>query len=78
MLNVRGWMVLAHAEIPGDHWHRAGLIRENLGCSQWQYAAELAALIDTREAMEAQPVLCRRLRDLREARRAARSARRIA
>ncbi len=77
-LSVRGHMVLAHAELAGDWYRRGGLIRENLGCSQWQYAAELDALIDTQAAEAEYPALVHRLRRLRDERRAHRSSRRIA
>ena len=77
-LSERQAAVLAHAELEGGYYKTAGLIRQNLGVSQWQYAAELSAVIDTAEAQEAQPALCRRLRTLREKRRAVRSTRRTA
>lgn len=73
-LTVRQHMVLAHAEVDGNYWRRAGLIRENLGVGQWAYAAELDALIDTQDAEAEYPALTHRLRRLREQRRAARGA----
>lgn len=72
VLSVRGHMILAHAELRGDKYRTAGLIRQNLGCSEWQYAAELDALIDTQAAQEAYPQLCHRLQRLRAKRQAAR------
>lgn len=71
-LSVRAHMVLAHAELAGDKWHRGGLIRTNLGVSEWVYARELDRLIDSEDAQREQPALCRRLRALREKRRGAR------
>lgn len=65
-------MLLTHAELGGGHLRRAGLIRQNLGVSEWVYARELDVLLDAPAAVAAYPVLVNRLRRLREARRAAR------
>ncbi|WP_424190390.1 DUF3263 domain-containing protein [Actinokineospora sp. G85] len=52
-------------------------IRERFGLSSTRYYQVLNELIDKNEALEAEPMLVRRLRRLRESRQRARSARRL-
>lgn len=61
-------------------WWRAGTakeqaVRDRLGLSAADYHRALTALVDKPEALEADPVLVRRLRRLRDARRSQRSGR---
>lgn len=63
-------------------WWRFGgakeeAIREKFALSATRYYQRLNALIDKREALEADPVLVRRLQRLRQTRQEARSARRM-
>lgn len=62
-------------------WKYAGAkeaaIRERFAISSTRYYQVLNALIDTPEALEADPLLVRRLRRLRAARQRQRSARRL-
>lgn len=62
-------------------WKKAGrkegTVRERWDASPTRYYQRLNALIDTQAALEADPLLVRRLRRLRTARAAQRSARRL-
>ena len=62
-------------------WKYAGAkeqaVRENFDMSSTRYYQVLNALIDRPEALEADPLLVRRLRRLRSARQRQRSARRL-
>jgi hypothetical protein len=62
-------------------WKYAGAkesaVREQFGMSSTRYYQVLNALIDRPEALEADPLLVRRLRRLRAARQRQRSARRL-
>lgn len=54
--------------------NREAAIRSAFGCSAARYYQALHAIIDTPEALQADPLLVRRLLRLRDARRAARGA----
>lgn len=59
------------------HWKHAGTKEDamlELGLSPTRYYQRLSALIDTEEAMAADPLLVKRLRRLRDSRRRARRA----
>jgi uncharacterized protein DUF3263 len=65
----RGWW---QASVPKER-----AIRERFGVSPARYYQRLNRLIDRREALEADPMLVRRLRRLRESRRRKRFAPRL-
>jgi hypothetical protein len=68
-------------EFERQWWKYAGAkeqaVRENFDMSSTRYYQVLNALIDKPEALEADPLLVRRLRRLRSARQRQRSARRL-
>jgi hypothetical protein len=68
-------------EFERQWWKYAGAketaVRENFDMSSTRYYQVLNALIDRPEALEADPLLVRRLRRLRAARQRQRSARRL-
>lgn len=61
-------------EWEGRAGSREAAIRDRFGCSAARYYQALYALIDTQEALVADPMLVRRLQRLRDQRRAARGA----
>jgi hypothetical protein len=56
----------------GRAGNREGDIRATFGCSSARYYQALYAVLDTAEALQADPMLVRRLQRLRDERRAAR------
>jgi hypothetical protein len=72
---------LAMLELERSWWkhqgRKEGTIRERFDISPTQYYAALNRVIDRPEALEADPLLVKRLRRLREARRMQRSGLRV-
>jgi hypothetical protein len=77
-LSEREWKIL---EFERQWWRYAGAkeqaIRELFDCSATRYYQLLNALIDNPAALQADPMLVKRLRRMRSARQRARSARRL-
>jgi hypothetical protein len=70
---------LEHVLAFEQHWenrpgNREASIRSTFGCSPARYYQALYGVIDSPEALRADPVLVRRLQRIRDARRAARAS----